>query len=274
MKKSLSLAGGALACAALTLAVAVSSAATPAPAAEARASGHRSVCARAGLLFCEDFEKLPIGGAASLDWGIDTRSGTLTVERLRGRSPVATGRQALRVHTAENGRAFLVANIDPPDNSFYGRLKLKVSAFPTAPDWAHYTLVEAGGVGAGVVRPLGGQWVPPLQQALWGVGSDGGPTGDWTAWQESAPSVAGRWQCIEWRMDGGDNAVDVWIDGRFQPDLSVSTTEHGGADVDFVFPDIDTVRVGWQLYQGDPTPSSYDVLLDDVALGTERVGCA
>jgi hypothetical protein len=43
--------------------------------------------------------------------------------------------------------------------------------------------------------------------------------------------------------------------------------------VDFVFPEFDTVRVGWQLYQADPTPASYDMRLDDVALATERIGC-
>jgi hypothetical protein len=283
MSKSLSLTcGTVLAAAGLVLASTVSSTAS-APAAAGPASPHRSVCADRSLLFCEDFEKLPLGGAASLDWGIDTHNGTLTVDRLARRTrshhhPAAVPaghRQGLRVHTEGNGRAFMVANIDPPDNSFYGRLLVKVAAFPTAPDWAHYTLVEASGQGAGVVRPIGGQYVPTVGAGtpLWGVGSDGGPTGDWTSWQESAPSVADRWQCLEWHQDATDNAVDVWIDGKAQPDLSVSTTDHGGADVDFVFPDFDTVKIGWQLYQGDPTPAAYDLWLDDVALGTERIGC-
>jgi hypothetical protein len=43
-------------------------------------------CARPETLFCEDFERLPVGGATSLNWGIDTRNGTLTVER-RGTGP-------------------------------------------------------------------------------------------------------------------------------------------------------------------------------------------
>ena len=45
-----------------------------------------------------------------------------------------------------------------------------------------------------------------------------------------------------------------------QPDLTVTTTEHGGNPVDFVFPRFDTVKIGWQLYQGDPTPAAYDML--------------
>jgi hypothetical protein len=78
---------------------------------------------------------------------------------------------------------------------------------------------------------------------------------------------------VEWRQDARDNQVDVWLDGEHQPDLTVSTDRHGGNQVDFVFPEFDTVRLGWQLYQGNPTPSSYDLLLDDIALATERVGC-
>jgi hypothetical protein len=234
--------------------------------------GPRTVCADRTLLFCEDFEKLPAGGAASMRWGIDTRNGTLTVEPARpsGRGPAA---QALHVHTADNGRAFMVIPVDPPDNSFFGRIRLRVDEFPSAPDWAHFTLVEASGQGAGVVRPVGGQYAPTVPGVFWGVGSDGGPTGDWTNWRESAPAVADRWQCVEWQLDASDNAVKVWIDGDLQEDLSVDTETAGGADVPFVFPELDQVKVGWQLYQGGTTPATFDVWLDDVAFGTQQIGC-
>lgn len=233
--------------------------------------GPRTVCADRALLFCEDFERLPAGGAASMRWGVDTRAGTLTVERVR--TPGRGQAKALRVHTADNGRAFMVVPLDPPDNSFYGRIRVLVDAFPTAPDWAHYTLVEASGEGAGVVRPVGGQYAPTVPGVFWGVGSDGGPTGDWTSWRESAPSVADRWQCIEWQLDASDNVVRVWIDGDLQEDLTVDTESAGGADVPFVFPDVREVKVGWQLYQGGTTPAEFDLWLDDVALGTEQIGC-
>jgi hypothetical protein len=248
------------------VAVMVMSGAVPASAGASGAG--RGGCARqTTALFCEDFERLPTGGAASLKWGIDTKHGALTVER-RG------GDKVLRVHTEENGRAFLkVDDFAAPGNSFFGRVRVRVAAFPTAPDWAHYTLIEATGQGAEIVRPLGGQYVPTVDKALWGVGADGGPTGDWTNWRESAPSVAGRWQCVEWEADASDNRISVWIDGVAQPDLTVTTTEHGGNPVDFVFPRFDTVKIGWQLYQGDPTPSAYDVWYDDITLASKRVGC-
>ncbi|MEU1054242.1 hypothetical protein [Streptomyces sp. NPDC005876] len=231
------------------------------------------------LLFCEDFEDLPHGAGTSLDWGVDTRNGALSVERERGRGHGGKrgAGQVLRVRTEGNGYAFLeVDEFSAPDNSFFGRMRVKVDAFPTAPDWAHFTLVEATGRGDGsVVRPIGGQYVPAVGDGthLWGIGSDGGPTGDWTDWRESAPAEPGKWTCLEWETDVSDNRVAVWIDGEPQPDMTVTTTRHGGNPVDFVLPAFDTVRIGWQLYQGNPTPDSYDLRLDDLALSTQRVGC-
>ncbi|GAA4913209.1 hypothetical protein HD597_012403 [Nonomuraea thailandensis] len=243
----------------------------PLAAPSASAQAEARPCAKANLLFCEDFQAMPVGGASSLRWGIDTEHGTLTVERAGRR-----GEKVLRVHTEGNGRAFLkVDDFAAPGNSFYGRVRLRVSAFPTAPDWAHYTLVEATGDGPEIVRPLGGQYAPPPHRgaAYWGVGADGGPTGDWTNWRATAPSVAGAWTCVEWHMDATGNRVSLWFDGVAKPELTVSTREHGGNPVDFVFPRFDTVKLGWQLYQENPAPAGYDVWMDDIALSGRRVGC-
>ncbi len=238
---------------------------------------HHGCRADDALLFCEDFEDLPRGAGTSPDWGVDTPGEDPTVERDRRHGGKHRPGQVLRLRTQGNGHAFLeVDDFDAPGNSVFGRMRVRVDAFPTAPDWAHFTLVEAVGRGDGsVVRPIGGQYVPTVGGGthLWGVGSDGGPTGDWTDWREAAPAEAGMWTGLEGEMAASDHRVSVWIDGKPKPDLTVTTTRHGGNPVDFVFPDVDTVRIGWQLYQGDPTPDSYNLLLDDLALSTERVGC-
>ncbi|ELS55720.1 hypothetical protein STVIR_3293 [Streptomyces viridochromogenes Tue57] len=44
-----------------------------------------------------------------------------------------------------------------------------------------------------------------------------------------------------------------------QPDLTVATNQHGGTSDPFLFPAFDTLTPSWQLYQADPTPSSYDI---------------
>jgi hypothetical protein len=241
--------------------LAVGGAATPATAAAAACDG-------VGLLFCENFDSLPPGDASSLNWGVDASNGTLTVEQ-------QDDSNALHVHTVDNGRAFLVVNnFAAPANSFYGRMRLRVDAFPTGPDWAHFTLVEATGTGSTeIVRPLGGQWVPTLGKSLWGIGSDGGPTGDWTNWRESAPTTEDVWQCVEWQLDATDNRVQLWFDGVENPELTASTNAHGGNQVPFVLPTVNTVKIGWQLYQAGTTPGQFDLWIDDVMLSTERIGC-
>lgn len=266
---------GLLSASALAVVALAAAAMTPAAAFggghDAGRSHRTGTCAGTEALFCEDFESMRTGGAASLDWGIDTRAGTLTVERERRAGKV------LHVHTEDNGMAFLkVTGFEAPENHFFGRLRLKVDDFPTAPDWAHFTLIEATGTGSSeVVRPLGGQFAPTVgpDATFWGVGADGGPTGDWTNWRESAPTVEDRWQCVEFEWSGAENRISVWFDGVEQPDLEVDTTNHGGAATDFVLPDANTVKIGWQLYQGGTTPGHFDVLMDDIALTEDRVGC-
>lgn len=223
----------------------------------------------ANKLFCEDFESYAAGAAVAANgWTPVASSGTLTIDAAHAR-----GKQALHVHTEGNGHAYIqVSPFAPPANSFFGRMHVWVEAYPTAPDYAHFTFVEAAGEGAGVIRPVGGQYIPGKGN-LFGTGSDGGPTGDWTNWQETVKAEAGRWVCVEWQLAAADNTINVWLDGQAKPELTVSTTKHGGTAVDFVFPTFDKVWFGWWLYQSGPTPNQFDVWLDDIALTTERVPC-
>jgi hypothetical protein len=233
-------------------------------------------CDDPGLLFCDDFEGYPLGPATSTLWTPESSNGSLTID-----SEQARGAAALHVHTDGNGRAAIrLTSFAPPDNGFFARMYLRADAFPSAPDFAHFTLVEASGSGGGgFIRPIGGQYVPAqvlgldTGLALWGVGSDGGPTGDWTSWQPEAPAEADRWICLEWQLEASDSRIDVWIDGVAHPELSVSRDSHGGNQVDFSFPTFDSIWFGWQLYQGGPTPSQFDLWLDDIALSTTRIGC-
>jgi hypothetical protein len=236
----------------------------------------QSVCAKGSLLFCENFDRLPNGGVKSLKWGLDTKNGAMSVTTAK----VATGTQThrskvLRIHTKDNGQAFMrVDDLALDGKPLYGRMRMKLAEAPTAPDWAHFTMVEATGSGSTeIVRPVGGQYAPTNKKTMWGVGADGGPTGDWTNWKESAPVKAGTWQCVEWRLDPKGNQMQTWFDGVDNPDLVASTDQHGGEKVPFVLPKITSVKIGWQLYQSGTTPKSFDVWLDDVALADTRIGC-
>lgn len=205
---------------------------------------------------------------AANGWTPVTKDGALTIDATH-----AQGKGALHVHTQANGKAYIeVAGLSPAQNSFFGRMKMWVTAFPTAPDYAHFTMVEASGSEPGVIRAVGGQNIPG-QATFWGTGSDGGPTGDWTNWKESAKVEAGKWVCVEWEFAASDNQIQVWFDGQLNPDLTVSTKVHGGTAVDFVFPTFNKIWFGWWLYQSGSTPPEFDLWLDDVALATKRLGC-
>lgn len=236
-------------------------------------------CADPALLFCEDFDALPVGEAASPDWEVDLEKGTLSVEEGTPAEGSTSTNQVLHARTDDNGRARLVVtDFAAPGNSFFGRARIRVDALPTAPDFAHWVFVEATGPeeGSEIVRPLGGQFIPvegAEGENRLGIGSDGGPTGDWTDHRESAPAAEGKYQCFEWEMQAEDNRIAVWVDGVENPELTVSTKQHGGKPVDFVFPTFDEVAFGWQLFQAGSTPPSFDVFLDDLALSTERIGC-
>jgi len=229
------------------------------------------LCARGGMLFCEDFEALPLGAATSTKWTTESASGALTIDATH-----ALGQRALKIATTANGRGRLrVANLAPPGNSLYGVMHAWVSGFPTAPDYAHFTMVELAGTGnTTLLRPLGGQYAPGNPAgSFWGVGSDGGPTGDWTNWKRTATTAAGKWVCMEFQLDAATSTIKVWIDGAEHTELTVSRTMHGGNAVDLVFPAINAAWFGWWLYQANPTPGTYDVWLDDLALSATRLGC-
>jgi hypothetical protein len=230
-------------------------------------------CSDSSLLFCEDFEAVATGAAMSTaKWTTEvstgTAAGTLTIDAMHAR-----GQKALHVHTTGNGRGLIhVKNFAPPSNSFHGRMWLYIDAFPSAPNYAHFTLVEAQGTGNSTkVRPIGGQYIDT--GAFWGPGADGGPTGDWTNWQKSAPATGAKWVCIQWQMDASKNAINISVDGKANADLSVDTKKHGGSGVDFVFPMFNDIWFGWWLYQAGPTPDHFDLWLDDLALGTMPIPC-
>ncbi|KXS18780.1 hypothetical protein M427DRAFT_67416 [Gonapodya prolifera JEL478] len=225
-------------------------------------------------LFYENFEDLGLGSTNGTDWwNISTyREGAAVVDSVHAR-----GQNALHISATGGSKAFLQPiTFSPPGNSVWGRMWIWMEAFPTAPDYAHFTLVEASGkVGDGsVIRPIGGQYIPGVSaQALWGTGSDLGPTGDWLNWRATAPTVNQQWTCLEFQLDNQMSAMKLWIDGVAKPELTVTRDNHNGTQVPFVFPTFDKIGIGFQEYQRNTTPATFNLWIDDIALTTTRIGC-
>lgn len=224
--------------------------------------------------FCEGFEDFAVGPAQQNDaWRPE---GNASID-----GQATEGARALRLQPGGGQFARIALNnFSAPNNSLFGRMFLRVEQLPSAPNFAHWVVVEATGSGSTeAVRPLGGQFIDLADRAIstnfWGVGSDRGPTGDWTHWDNGAPveASAATYECIEWRMNGADSAIDVWIDEQFQPSMSVTRSDHPGGAADFVFPTFNNMTIGWGVFQGGTTPAQFDVHIDDIVLSTERAGC-
>ena len=222
-----------------------------------------SGCADGSYIFCEDFEAL-----TDLANGKFTIQGTgeLTADQ-------AIGKQALHLAGAAGGPgAFLIAEI-PETDTFYGKANIFVSEFSTS-DKAHFTMVEAVGPEKLVLRPIGGQ---TFGGSFLGVGMAQAETGlDWTRWQKTVPTTGGKWVCYTFKVDGTEKTVDISIDGKAVPDLSITATQYGreGQTTDpLVLPKVTSVKFGWQLYQKASLPSSYDIYLDDLAISNTELTC-
>jgi hypothetical protein len=178
----------------------------------------------------------------------------------------------------DNGKAYVLNESIFPvaNNDYFGRMFLRVARFSTV-DWAHWTVGEGEGTGNGSKIRVGGQYNTNQQVNRWGVGSDGGPTGDWTTLDadpdgmpEEPPTET--WVCLEWEHRGSENVTRLFVDGVEHPSLATSATDHGGNQgADYVLPQMTSFWFGWWQYQADPEP--FEVWIDELALDDARIGC-
>lgn len=226
------------------------------------------------LLLCDGFE------AATIDKTVwQTKFTAPTIDGTRA----ARGKQSLHFSTgATTASGIEVSKLFPTaNNDYYGRLFVYFDAVPTSPQWAHWTIVGAKGTGvAGEVR-VGGQFDGKINR--FGVGSDGGPTGDWTNLdgdpQNGSSQVReDQWLCVEWQHDGSTDQSRFFLDGVEHPSLGTTRdVKHGGnTGVKYDLPDISAVWFGfWNYDQGKTVvPSHFDVWIDEVAFDEERIGCS
>jgi len=221
------------------------------------------------LLLCEDFE------AASLDttrWQIQSSGANPVIDDTRA----ARGMRSVHFATDDNGLS-LIHTTEPfpvANNRYYGRLFVWFDSMPTAPEWAHWTIAASETDADDTEIRVGGQYDNTINR--FGVGTDHGPTGDWTNLDEDPgdPVPVRTWVCVEWLHDGAADVTDFWWDGVARPSLHTTATDHGGSSsAEYLMPDIDSMFVGWWLYQAGTVPDHFDVWIDEVAIDDERIGC-
>ncbi|HEV8550130.1 MAG TPA: hypothetical protein VGQ57_13895, partial [Polyangiaceae bacterium] len=218
----------------------------------------------------DDFE------ASSLNarWELQGSSGsTVEVDATRA----ARGMRSLHFHTEDDGLALAhqTETFPAPNDTYYGRLFVWFDTMPTAPDWAHWTIVGAKADTDPEIR-VGGQFDPGKNKNLFGVGTDHGSTGDWTnldADNGSQPVPEQAWVCVEWMHKGDTNETKFWWDGVEHPSLATTSTKHGGTADPYELPQFSTMWIGWWLYQSGTTPDHFDIWIDEVTIDYERIGC-
>jgi len=224
----------------------------------------------AGALVCEDFEAQTADSPPGAPWTVETnQQGQVVVMAGNAHS----GTKALRVTT--NGldtyqRAYVSVSGSPlfpaAENMLWGRLMIYTEA--AANDGVHWTNIQAEGELSPGVRAFiryGGQHQQRLMANYY---SEDGRD----CWDHSDTAMPlGQWACMEWQYDGPNDTMRFYLNGVAVDDMTVMGTGEGcgGANV-WDFPVFNKVLVGWESYQTD---DPREVWIDDVALGTERLGC-
>ena len=229
----------------------------------AGASAGSSPChARSGLLACDDFEAATLGVAPTGAWsaGLVGDSGSVTVD---DSVPAHSGSKAVHVHGA-GYQALLVyhdaAVLPQASGKFYVRAFVRLAAPMTG---GHNTFLIADTVAApnaGNALRLGEQ----NSMLMMTVGGDAhGYLSNQNYYNDHLPGVVFKaldYSCLELLLDAPHTEIEVWVDGVDVPDLHVTDLAHENYDA---------LRFGFEQYAG---PDS-DLWWDDIAIGSERIGC-
>jgi hypothetical protein len=213
-----------------------------------------SRCATAGVPFCDGFED----GLNATTW-TTTKSGDATIVVETGRAARGTG--ALHVKTTNgSGHAYITERMGFPatNNIVYGRMFVYfVDPLTTG---GHFSLAEGGGTGNSAVIRFGGQ------NNFFGVGTDGGASGDWTD-KDNKLVPAATWICTEFQMKGDTNEFHVWKDDVALTTLNTGVARHAG----FAMPTFNHMWFGWWMYNAT---EAQELWIDEVAVDYKPIGCA
>ena len=211
-----------------------------------------SLCATAGMPLCEGFEN----GLDATTW-VTTRSGdgTVVVDDMHA----ARGSKALHVKTSGSGHAYIRQTKTFPiaNNNLYGRMFVWFEDDITTS--GHFSLAEGAGTGNGALIRFGGQFKE------FGVGTDGGSSGDWTD-HDTVTVPSKKWLCVEFQFEGSDNMFHVWSDGVARPALDTGANKHNN----FVIPQLTSLWFGWWMYNAT---EPQELWIDEIAVDSKPIGC-
>jgi len=209
------------------------------------------------LPLCESFE----GGLDGNLWKT-TKVGdaTIAVDDVHA----ARGTKALHVKTTAGGGsnfAYIKETKTFPatNNVLYGRMFVWFEDALTTD--GHFSLAEGAGTGTPAVIRFGGQF------KAFGVGTDGGDSGDWTDSDRSKLVPTQTWICAEFQFDGPTNTFHVWWDDMERPTLTSGPSKH----TSFTMPTFNSLWFGWWMYN---LAEPQEIWIDEIAVDYKPIGCS
>ena len=232
-------------------------------------------------LFCDDFEDAALGAVAA-PWRESVNQATVNVDELQAYS----GTKAVHVNAPQAGtyhRGYFAldqgssAGIFPAvAQEMYGRAMMYLPVLPNAD--VHWTFIQGEGPGAGTpthnaLYRYGGQHQNGAQ-LMANYETTNISTDCWDHSTTLFPVAA--WTCVEWRFSVATNEMQFWMNGTELTDIHVTGEGEGcvGNALEQQWlapPAFQTLYLGWEHYQQTQNP--IDLWVDDVAVGTERLGC-
>jgi len=226
--------------------------------------GVANPCAtRAGLRFCETFESKTAGAfTAAAPWVLQASTGAITID---GTTPAHSGTKSVKVHATDNDFDTLFVLHDStilpaPSGRFFLRAYLRLSR---AMAGGHNSYIIADpfamqGTGNNVrIGEMNAMLMYTIQ------GDAHGALSNQNFYNDGKPGIAfapSTWVCLEVLIDRGKPEIDVWVEGTEVPDLH---------HTDWPLDNYDSIRFGFEKYAGP----AIDIWYDDIAIGTERIGC-
>jgi hypothetical protein len=233
-----------------------------------------------GTVLCEDFESYMAPADLAAAWTTTVTAATLTVDTTKA----AHGQRALHITAAAGTPVAVIAKQGPPlfpfaGNVIFGRVRMWLTATPGGA--YHWNNIQAAGDLPGTTLWGKYGWGGQFGKILAGYTVRTAQTATTATIDCSNPSASAfpsqKWVCVEWEFDGVKNEMHLWFDGALLTDVDVvgmGTRCVNNADLGKLWaaPTFSFLSLGWQQYQGSNGP--LELWMDDVAVGTQRIGCA
>jgi hypothetical protein len=235
--------------------------------------GGASRCAGSTYAVCQDFEATAAGSTPAGNWSLPTSNygtGTVTVAS----DSAARGSHSLKVTIAAGGsteRYLQLKNLGALASGHFGRIFFRIQG-PTATSFIHWDLILGAGpymgqnrrirwgnTGTGVGTTSGNwSWIYNIEQGDTGVEA------------RTSHPVLNTWMCVEWQWDATNQKIRFYFNDAEVQALHVDTTLPNGTALQV--PTFTSLNFGLAKYQNTTTDLAF--WIDEIALDTQRIGCA